>query len=164
MNELRGTLIILSGLPGGGKSTLARKLANEDMSIICSADDYFVTRSGEYIFDVNKIGAAHKVCQAKVRSLMAFDEPSIIVDNTNTTIKEMATYVEMASEANYEVKLIRVVHDTVEKCAERTIHNVPLETIQKMSNRLVDIDDAQDHFIAKYPTLRVSAEIRHFIN
>lgn len=158
------TLIILSGLPGGGKSTLARKLAKEDTSIICSADDYFISRTGEYIFNRDKIGTAHKRCQQKVQNLISFGSPLIIVDNTNTTIKEMNPYVEMASEAGYDVQLIRIVHESVEKCAERNIHGVPLETIQNMNSRLVDIDDAQDHFMSKYPMLRISSEICHFIN
>ena len=69
-------LIIMRGIPGSGKTTLARKI--EDLAMrsgykitgICSADDYFV-KNGKYVFDGKKLGEAHKFCQSKAIQLLA---------------------------------------------------------------------------------------------
>ena len=66
--EWTGDLILLRGLPGSGKSTLGdvilytNQLTNQD---VLSADNFFIDKNGEYVFDGAKIKEAHNNCQQK---------------------------------------------------------------------------------------------------
>lgn len=124
------------GLPGSGKSTRALRIAGEhDCDVlIVSADDYFVV-NGVYRFDMSNIGAAHMECQQKFREGVREKAPVIIVDNTNTTIREMRPYVEYAHIRGYEVVLLEP--DTawawdIDACLARNVHGVPREALERM--------------------------------
>lgn len=123
-------LIILRGLPGSGKSTFAGILSGGDGRIVCCADDFFMV-DGEYKFDINLIGSAHKSCEKKCRLLMMHNEPRIIVANTGTTEKEINTYINMAEEYGYRVFSV-VVENRHEGIS---VHGVPEETLQRMKDR-----------------------------
>lgn len=138
------TVIILRGCPGSGKSTLATTLAQEITSgfklvaVICSADDYFKVNSGTYKFIAAKLGEAHAHCRGKAEGAMAAGASSIIVDNTNTTQKEWAPYVDLALKYGYKVTFMEP--DTpwkfdAEELVKRTTHGVPRETIERMLAR-----------------------------
>ena len=58
-------LIIIRGLPGAGKSTLAKSLGG----INIEADQYFMV-DGEYKFDSSKIKLAHNYCQSQTQAWM----------------------------------------------------------------------------------------------
>ena len=138
------TLVLLRGLPGSGKSTvaklIARTLTTAGLSyVICSADSYFVGEDGIYCFDPCKLGAAHNKCRADAGESMLAGIDYVIVDNTNTTKREMQPYKELADEFGYTVKCQTVGNLTdIDIYAERCIHNVPLETIEKMAKRFED--------------------------
>ena len=123
-------LIILRGLPGSGKSTFADLLSGGNSGIVCCADDFFMV-DGEYKFDINMLGRAHKSCEAKCRFLMQDEEPRIIVANTGTTEKEINTYINMAEEYGYRVFSV-VVENRHEGIS---VHGVPEETLQRMKDR-----------------------------
>ena len=74
------TLILLRGLPGAGKTTLAKQLSRA----ICSADDYFVI-NGKYNWIKNNIGDAHVWCRRKCRRFMSIGVDVVVVANTLTT-------------------------------------------------------------------------------
>lgn len=79
-------LILVRGLPGSGKSTHARVIANEIFRCArIEADMYFV-KDGEYLFDASKLGEAHKWCLDNTRELLS-DGVSVVVSNTFTTKK-----------------------------------------------------------------------------
>lgn len=53
-------LVLLRGLPGSGKSFLARTLQEDNPGgVILSTDDYFYI-NGQYQFDVKYLGEAHE--------------------------------------------------------------------------------------------------------
>lgn len=129
--------IILRGLPGSGKSHLAKLIVNhaEGVYRLCSADDFFV-RDGKYKFDGSRIGLAHDYCwRSFVEGINL--KLNIIVDNTNTTKKEYERYVDYAKNNGYIVSIVTV--DTLlsdEELAKRNTHGVPALTISKMRTRL----------------------------
>ncbi len=134
MNDIPNrTLTLMRGIPGSGKSTKAKELSAVTGGKICSTDDYFMV-GDRYVFDISKIAIAHFTNQAKVRGLMAVSVDHIIVDNTNTTRKEMKPYVKMANEFGYKVEYITVECD-VETSIARNTHNVPPDVIRKMAAR-----------------------------
>ena len=125
-------LIILRGIPGSGKSTVADILAEGVFNhTICCADDYFTNDEGVYNWYPSGIKKAHEASQLKCREAMERGESRVIVANTNTTEKEMKPYNDMANEFGY-----RVISLIVENRANTTnIHNVPESTLKKMCDR-----------------------------
>lgn len=118
-------LFLLRGLPGAGKTTLAKSLSG----IHLEADQYFM-EDGEYKFDASKLKEAHAKCQNAVGIWMK-SQDKIVVSNTFTQEWEMQPYYDLAKEHGYRVYSIIVEnrHDGV------NIHGVPQETLEKMKNR-----------------------------
>lgn len=125
-------VIILRGVPGSGKSTETKKYPD---AYIVSADHYFIGKDGIYRFDMDKISAAHGQCKSKFEAALKDKRPLVIVDNTNTTVKELKFYVEAAKNAGYEVEIVRIDCDP-EIAASRNVHNVPKSSVLKMAQRL----------------------------
>lgn len=132
-------VIILQGLPGSGKSTYVERLrANATVLVnVCSADDFFIAGDGSYQFDAAKLPEAHSACMLSFleRASLRPDEAILIVDNTNTTMWEMAPYRAVALAYGWEVELHTFPVD-VETAAARNIHGVPREAIERMAARM----------------------------
>lgn len=103
-NFLSGSIHIMRGLPGSGKSTFIKNKikSNEwpaDRTIICSADDYMVNEKGEYEFKPVKLTNAHIKCRLKFIKAIYFttNEPiHIVIDNTNIELEHFAEYILLA--------------------------------------------------------------------
>lgn len=133
---MNNEFIILRGIPGSGKSDLANELLDLYNScgiktVRVSADDYFINNDGEYIFDVNKLGKAHATCRANAMFAIAGDVVKVIVENTNTTEKELKPYLDMAANAGYRVRSLIVEN----RHGNESIHNVPTASLEKMKAR-----------------------------
>jgi predicted kinase len=100
-------LILMRGVPASGKSYRALELAGDDPSIIYSADHFFGATPEEYVenWSIEKLGLAHNQCKKNVRMLMQRQRPLIIVDNTNTMVREMMPYFDMAVQYQYKVQI-----------------------------------------------------------
>lgn len=123
-------IVILRGLPGSGKSTYARKLANGVKgAVICSADDFHITTTGVYQFNRDNMRAAHEACFMKFKRAVNEDAPLVIVDNTNTQLWEFSKYLLTNTE------VFRIVR---ENSWQFNIHDVPRETFEIMSARFED--------------------------
>lgn len=127
--------IILRGLPGSGKSTLARVLRGPE-GVVFAADDYFSRPDGSWVFDPVMLGAAHAKCLRDFVCAIQAHAPRVIVDNTNSTNLEAAPYVQLSLAYGYNTRIVMVRHESVVSCAARTIHGVPLSTIQRMADNL----------------------------
>jgi predicted kinase len=126
-------ITIMQGIPGSGKSTIAKKLFEMDPNAeIASADDFFIQEDGSYVFDITKLGEAHRKCQEKVRKFLE-NNKNVIIDNTNIKKKDVKIYLDMAKEFGAEVQVIRV------KSNFKSIHNVPQEVIERMDSEMEDI-------------------------
>lgn len=135
--ENMNRLILIRGLPGSGKSSLARTILN---SVRMEADNYWY-RNGEYNFDATKLHIAHKCCQEECERALAYwsimssteaRDKKIVVSNTFTTKKELKPYFKIAKRFG--------IIPTVIVCQNNfgNIHNVPEETLIKMKNRWED--------------------------
>lgn len=128
-------VVIMRGASGSGKSTYAKK--NFPDAVVCSADAYFVDDKGNYNFDPRKLGDAHGSCKRSFKDALDHSQPLIVVDNTNTTLRELQPYLQMAQAHGYDVEVIRV-ETPLDVAAKRNVHGVPYDSVKKMKGRMVD--------------------------
>nr|XP_042141350.1 NEDD4-binding protein 2 [Peromyscus maniculatus bairdii] len=96
-------LVLLRGLPGSGKSFLARTLQEDNPSgVILSTDDYFYI-NGQYQFDVKYLGEAHEWNQNRAKEAFEKKVSPVIIDNTNLQAWEMKPYVALSQKHKYKV-------------------------------------------------------------
>jgi predicted kinase len=134
VNETQGELILLRGLPGSGKTTLAKiilQLRSTDEPEILSADDFFEDKEGDYNFDPTKLKEAHNYCQFRCSERMRQQKAKIVVANTFTQEWEMDEYFKMAERYNYRVHTVVVEN----RHGNENIHGVPEDKLQQMKNR-----------------------------
>lgn len=154
-------VIIMQGIPGSGKTNWFKRAkaatyveadygsAREVYWEHFSADHFF-ERLGH--FDPSKLGEAHGACLREyVESLLGWRQTknthrlavqdvntNLVVDNTNTSLVEIAPYVALAQAYAVEVKFVRV-HCDPETAFQRQTHGVPLAGIQAMDQRLREL-------------------------
>ena len=129
-------VIILSGIPGAGKSTFTKTLSRQ---IVVSADHFFLNNKGEYNFDFRKLSEAHGSCLKQFTNLIVSGELDdfdyLVVDNTNTSVLEIAPYVALANAYGLECELVTIECDP-EIAANRNVHGVPLDACKRMANNM----------------------------
>lgn len=115
-------LVLIRGLPGSGKSTMAGALAVAGYKHF-EADMYFMV-DGVYRYDASRIRDAHFWCQRMTREALARGQRAV-VSNTFTMLREIEPYRSMTTN-------IRIVEaqGNWENC-----HGVPAEVIQRMADR-----------------------------
>ena len=126
------SLILLRGLPGSGKSALAKVLCENGKYPVHSVDRYFTDpNTGEYIFEYDKNHLAYKHCEEGTKTDMSKGIEKIFVDNTFTMEWEMEPYFKMASMYNYRVFVVTVEN----RHGKTNIHNITQEQLQKMASK-----------------------------
>src|ERR1700741_3791571 len=92
------SLILLRGLPGSGKTTLATVLSENGKYPVLSVDSYFTnSETGEYSFEFDKNHLAYQQCEQQTRIMMERGEKKIFIDNTFTLDWEMKPYFKLAA-------------------------------------------------------------------
>jgi predicted kinase len=128
-------LILIRGLPGSGKSTVASQIAYACEVMHIETDMFW---GKDYKFDVSRLGEAHQWCleTAKKYLIQEFD---VVVSNTFTTKKELKPYFDMAKSLGATPQIILC------QGAWGSIHNVPQETLNRMAARFeYDIAELYD--------------------
>ncbi|KAK3885567.1 hypothetical protein Pcinc_010233 [Petrolisthes cinctipes] len=130
-------MVIMRGLPGSGKTTMAKRLKGRT-GVILSTDDFFCDKQGNYTYDSSRIGAAHEWNKRRTIQRLQEDRSPVIIDNTNLQVWEMLPYVKLAVQYSYEVELLEV--DTSWKLnpkelAWKNMHGVPKDKITEMKQR-----------------------------
>ena len=141
-NQGNRTLILMRGVPGSGKSYLARQLvdmmvgasANNYNTHILTTDDYFMVR-GQYQHDKYKLPEAHTWNQNRARNACIAGLSPIIIDNTNIEHWEMMPYVKEGIRNGYIIQCVEPKTPWAEKpnqLAKKNVHSVPIASIRRM--------------------------------
>jgi len=118
-----GDLILLRGLPGAGKTELARILGGEAFE----NDDYF-TIGDQYLFDVKRLHQAAASCLQNVKNAMEDQKPLICVANTFADEKELDPYRRLCALHGYRCHIVTVEN----RHGGRTRHGTPSAQIATM--------------------------------
>jgi predicted kinase len=128
VKENSHSIVLLRGLPGSGKSTIAKVLSEDGQYPVFSVDDYFTDSSGNYRFDHLKNHLAYEQCRQNTEQAMKEGTKKVFVDNTFTLDWEIEPYFELAKKYGYRIFVV-----TVENYhGEKNIHDISDEQIEKM--------------------------------
>ncbi len=124
----------MQGVSGAGKTFVATSLVESERrsgrsARRVSADDFFVTRSGRYVFTRAGLPAAHADCMRRFRSALKMGTELVVVDNTAVRPGDIERYLQAARKAGYEARVLRV-ECAPAQAAARARPGVTLQQVQ----------------------------------
>lgn len=150
-------LIIVRGLPGSGKTTLAKELAKENGKIY-SLDDYFM-ENDKYNYNPKKYNDAQLWTQYNVVSAMKKGEELIILDNHNIRKWEVKPYVRAAIELGYKVEFQEPNtpwKKDLNELLKKSSHHTTRKFIKRMINKWEDDFTVENILASELPYDKVN--------
>ncbi|NBV51319.1 ATP-binding protein [bacterium] len=130
---MNNRLILIRGLPGSGKSTMAKQIMNSapnpDSFRHYEADMYFIDSDGVYRFNPRLLSAAHSWCQNSTEKALRAGH-NVIVSNTFTQAREIEPYLSLAKKIGGIKVEIKTATGNY-----KNVHDVPEAAIQRMRDR-----------------------------
>lgn len=120
-------MILIRGVPGSGKTTLAKKMMQEYPNFNFKhyeTDQWFMV-SDKYVFDRTKLSEYHKLCQEAVQN-SCINSENVIISNTFVKKWEMRFYLDCANRYDYNVKVI------ICNACHQNVHGVPEDVVERM--------------------------------
>jgi len=125
------TAIILRGLPGSGKSTVAALFKKND-AVTISMDNFWLEQGCR--FDSTRLQEAIRWTRRQLDVSIERGCQFIVVDNTHTRSFEMEYYVKKLQADDYQVHVLHVEADLA-SCAMRQTHGVAEDKLLAMRDR-----------------------------
>jgi len=130
-------LILVRGIPGSGKSTIAKLLSLQFGFNHIETDMFFINKKGVYSFEKERLREAHSWCQQKTEKWLNSGN-NVIVSNTFVKKWEINIYEQLAKNYGYELFIIEATGNFV------NVHGVPKETVDRMKN---DFESKHSHYV-----------------
>ena len=135
------SVIILRGLPGSGKSYLARNcqevLSNPSQTAVISADNYF-SEDDTYSFNPLTAYKAHQYCLEQFLLALARGCKLIVIDNTNTQLWEYRLYTYLCDVLGYQCYILEIPClslSMADMYCNRNVHGLLTPAVTKMYQR-----------------------------
>eukprot|EP01035_Chromulina_nebulosa_P021651 gene21651-28017_t len=153
LEQNKNILVLIRGLPGSGKSTIARGISREFYgnsianfteldNCISEADSYFSSGSEEngtlvYKFNADQLSKAHQLSFEKVCRNIRNVLPIVIASNTFTQYWELYNYIKAAYDNKYSIFVIDTSSTSVSdlELERRNVHGVDKSKISAMRKR-----------------------------
>ena len=135
MGVVPKTLVLIRGLPGSGKTTLAKAYLSfftkgllpwNRLRCAHFEADMFFYRNGKYQYDKNFLEVAQRQCLAQAEAAMRDHMHIIVVSNNFIRLWEMEPYVKLANALGY------IVQEIIANAPFPNVHGVPSEAIERM--------------------------------
>lgn len=127
----RGTLYIIRGCSGAGKTTFAKELNLAMKGYRIEADDFMIV-NGVYEWKAEKLKYSHFQVYSLLNEYMLAGKGPLILSDTNVKSRDLNIYLELAKEHDY-----RVVSLVVEnRHGNSSIHDVPEKTLRRQESAL----------------------------
>ena len=120
----KSELVLIRGLPGSGKSTMARAM----LGFVHFEADMHMMINGVYQYDASKVADSHNRCKAQVRKALVAGN-NVVVSNTFSRAFEIVDYLAIAKELNVSVRVIEATGRWP------NVHGVPEDRIEQMRKR-----------------------------
>jgi predicted kinase len=117
-------LVLIRGLPGSGKSTMARAMTG----FVHLEADMHMMINGVYQYDASKVADSHNQCKAQVREALGTGH-NVVVSNTFSRALEMADYLAIAKGLGVSVRVVEATGRWP------NVHGVPQDRIEQMRRR-----------------------------
>lgn len=124
---MQHTLLVIRGLPGSGKTTVAKNLVSSGLFDIYLEADIWMKEHGVYKFDPAKLEHCHQCCQ--VCAAQSLETKNVIVSNTSLSRREVEVYRQIALRMNAHFQIMEL------KSPWKSVHNVPTAKLREMSTR-----------------------------
>lgn len=125
-------LVFIRGLPGSGKSTMAKKMIEDNGGGVHLEADMFFMNNGVYQFDPNKTREAHNWCRDALKLAIANSEKNSLIVISNTFVKfwELESYIDILDKFSKREEWVLEVINA--RGNYKSIHNVPEDVIARM--------------------------------
>lgn len=117
-------LTLIRGIPGSGKTTLAKQIVADTNALHYEADMYFTDELGNYNFDREKLRDAHNWCHLLTYEGL-YSGKDVVVSNTFIKLWEVERYTK-------EFTRLADIEIIVATGKFRNTHKVDQETIDRM--------------------------------
>lgn len=116
-NNGKNEIVLIRGLPGSGKSTMARGMEG----FLHFEADKFLEIDGVYVYDASKVSGAHDLCVASAKDALEHGI-NVVVSNTFAKLWELQRYVALG----FQFRVIEMHGQWL------NIHGVPADKIAFM--------------------------------
>lgn len=130
VNGCSNEIVLIRGLPGSGKSTMARKMEG----YIHLEADMFLTVDGVYVYNASIVKDAHDWCVASAKKLLE-QGLHVVVSNTFVKTWELQRYIDLG----FPFRIIEM------QDRWPNIHGVPEDKIEAMARGWQQLPDKWRH-------------------